>query len=342
MNPRHRRLLIPGLLIALLVVVLVSSLARRADGAEASSGVVSTLGDERIDESSGLVVDREDDDLAFTINDSGSEPVVYAIEISSGRTVGTAMLDADPADTEALSIDGDGTLWIADTGDNDQHRTDVALYSIPAFGRGDQGVVDATRYPLTYPNGPRDVEALAVDPRSGAKFLLTKGLLGGEVYALPDELVPDEPNEVTALAPTVPGVVTDAAFTVDGRYVIARDYASAYVLDATTWDTVTSTRLPQVEQGETLATEPGGDSYLVGSEGADSPLIRVPFTAPEPEPADESTAPGEPSPSAVATPRPVTAPSAEGNGFAGAMWFWAVVVVGLLAAISAAATSRRR
>ncbi len=34
MNPRYRRLLIPGLLVLLLVVVVVSSLADRADGAE--------------------------------------------------------------------------------------------------------------------------------------------------------------------------------------------------------------------------------------------------------------------------------------------------------------------
>lgn len=338
MNPRYRRLLIPGLLIALLVVVLVSSLARKADGAEARPAVLSSLTDPRIDESSGLVMSREDDELAFTINDSGSDPVVYAVDISSGDTVGTATFTGAPSDTEALSIDRDGTLWVADTGDNDRKRTDVALYSLPELGRSDEGTVEATRYPLTYPDGPRDVEALAVNPVTGEKFLLTKGLLGGEVYAVPDDLVADEPNEVTVLDPSVPGVITDAAFTVDGRYVIARDYSSAYLLDPTTWETVASTRLPSVEQGETLATEASGRSYLVGSEGAGSDLIRIPFTAPDPEPSDEPS----PSPSAtVAAAEPSTSPPADGNGFPGATWFWAVVVVGLLAAISAAATTRR-
>jgi hypothetical protein len=338
MNPRYRRLLIPGLLIALLVIVLVSSLARKADGAEVRPDVLSSLTDPRITESSGLVMSREDDDLAFTINDSGSEPVVYAVDITSGDTVGTATLPGDLSDTEALSIDGDGTLWVADTGDNERNRTNVALYSLPEFGRSDQGTVEATRYPLTYPDGPRDVEALAIDPVNGEKFLLTKGLLGGEVYSVPDDLVADQPNEVAVLDPSVPGVITDAAFTVDGRYVVARDYSSAYVLDPTTWETVESSRLPSVDQGETLATETGGRSYLVGSEGAGSDLIRIPFTAPDPEPTDEPA----PSPApTVAAVDPSTSPPAGGNGFPGATWFWAVVVVGLLAAISAAATTRR-
>jgi hypothetical protein len=340
MNPRYRRLLIPGLLIALLVIVLVSSLSRRAEGAEARPEVVSTLTDPRIEESSGLVVSPDDPDLAFTINDSGSDPVVYAVDVPSGETVGTATVDADLEDTEALSIDGDGTLWIADTGDNDRERTDVALYSLPAFGRADQGAVRPTRYPLDYPQGPRDVEALAVDPRTGAKFLLTKGLLGGEVYALPDELVADEPNEVTALDPSVPGVITDAAFATDGRHVVARDYGSAYVLDATTWQTVSSTRLPKVEQGETLAAEPDGRSYLAGSEGQDSPLIRVAIPTPSSTPSTPAAT--DPTPAPAASPVPAAPAAANGNGFAGATWFWAVVVVALLAAISGAATHNRR
>ena len=45
MNPRYRRLLIPGLLIALLVIVVVSSVARRADGAEVRPGPVSRITD---------------------------------------------------------------------------------------------------------------------------------------------------------------------------------------------------------------------------------------------------------------------------------------------------------
>jgi hypothetical protein len=333
MNPRHRRLLIPGLLIALLIVVVIASLAGRADAAVAEPEVVSTPSDQRIDESSGLVVSPDDADLVFTINDSGSAPVVYAVQVSTGRTVGTTRVDADLVDTEALSVDPDGTLWIADTGDNRGRRTDAALYSLPAGGAGD-GAAPARRHPVAYPGGPIDVEALAVSPVTGAKFLISKGLFGGTVFALPDPLVEDAPNEAVALKGDIPGLVTDASFTPDGRYVVARTYTSAYLLDVTTWKSVRSIDLPSAEQGETLAVEGAGRSILVGSEGTASPLVRVPLEVPRAEPSATPTT--APTPTASST-----VPPAGGSGFAGATWFWAVVAVGLLAAISAAASRRR-
>lgn len=332
MNPRYRRLLIPGLLIALLIVVAVASWSSKADAATAGPRLVSSLADPRINESSGLVVSRDDDDLIYTINDSGGAPIIYAIRASTGATVGTTTIDADFVDTEALSIDDEGTLWVADTGDNRSVRTDAALYSLPESGGKTQKGVTAKRYPITYPGGPLDVEALVVQPRTGKKFLISKGLFGGTVFALPDPLVEDAPNEAVAMPGDIPGLVTDAAFTTDGEYIVARDYSEAYVLDAKTWQIAARTELPEVEQGETLAMDPSGDSYLVGTEGTRSPLYRIPFTAPTPE--DEVT----PTPSA--TPSAGASATVSPGGFAGATWFWSALVVGLLAVVSVAMTRK--
>ncbi|MCW2831482.1 MAG: hypothetical protein JWP31_2174 [Aeromicrobium sp.] len=334
MNPRYRRLLIPGLLVLLMVVVVVSSLARRADGAVPDAGLVSRMSDPAISESSGLAISGRDDDLVYTVNDSGNDAVIFAVDLSSGDTVGTLTPGVAFDDAEALSIDGDDTLWVADTGDNDRERDDVALYAVEEFGRT-TGSASAQRYPLTYPDAPRDVESLVINPQTGAKFLLTKGLLGGAVFALPATLTTGA-NRVEDLGVTVPGLLTDAAFTPDGRHVVARDYSRAYVLDPATWDEVDSVELPPVEQGETLAVEAGGATFLVGSEGEGSPLIRVPLDrAPAPTPTPDAD------PSATATPAEADQePSEGGNGFAGTTWFWAAIVIALLGAISVAATRR--
>ncbi len=335
MNPRHRRLLIPGLLIALLVIVLLSSLTHKAEGAESAPDVVSTLDDPRITESSGLVVSKDDPDLAYTINDSGSTAMIYAIQLSTGATVGTSTLAADLVDTEALSIDREGALWIADTGDNRAVRSDVALYSTPSFARTNSAATSVLRYPISYPGGPLDVEALVINPVTDQKFLISKGLLGGTVCEVPDQLVEGKDNRVSALEGDIPGIITDAAFTPDGRFVVARDYSEAFVLDAATWEIVASQDLPSAEQGETLAFEASGSSFLVGSEGTGSALTRIPFTTPTPKTPDAET-----TPRAAATAGQTSAPPDGGNGFAGATWFWAVLVVGLLAFVSAAATRR--
>lgn len=282
MNPRYRRLLIPGLLVLLLVVVIVSSLARRADGAEAEPQVVSRMTDPRITESSGLAVSRAYDGIVYTINDSGNDPLIFAIDLNSGRTVGVTRVEGGTlSDTEALAIDRDGTLWVADTGDNLERRKDAALYALPEQGPGNHTVV-ASRYPISYDADSRNVEALLVHPITGAKLLVSKGLLGGTIYKLPAKLSPDHSNVAAAQKGAGPSTVTDATYTADGKYAVMRTYSSLYWYDAKNGALLNEVRSPEQKQGETIAAEP--NSLLVGSEGAGSELIRVPIPSANPEP----------------------------------------------------------
>lgn len=290
MNPRHRRLLIPGLLALLLAVTVISSLARRADGTELRPEVVSRMTDPRITESSGLAVSRKHDGIVYTINDSGHAPLVFAIDLASGRTVGVTRVEGgDLLDTEALAIDRDGTLWIADTGDNDESRSDAALYALPEQGPGEHSV-RARRYPISYDAESRNVEALLVHPETGQKVLISKGLLAGTIYALPSRLTEDDANVAVAQEQVGPSVVTDATFSSDGSRALVRSYTSLSVLDPADWSVLATGPAPQQEQGETIAAEE--DGVLVGSEGASSELVRMPIptSPPESTPAPEPTA----------------------------------------------------
>lgn len=299
MNPRFRRLLIPGLLVALLVVVLVAAMLGRADGAEpgepVDSTVVSRINDVRIKESSGLAVSTEHEDLAYTINDSGNTATIFAIRVSTGEAVGTTTV-RDPhwnwLDTEAMAL-RDGTLWVADTGDNAQQRTDAALYALDEPGPGNHTVVPR-RYAVTYDDGPQNVEAIAVPPRSGPILLLSKLSAGGLVHRLPKNLRENGANVATPTLRTTPAFTTDATYTADGRHVLVRNYAVAEVRDADSWDLIRTDVLPDQQLGETIALEPSGRSYLIGSEGLNSVLMRVAFTI---DPASPSPAPTKVSPS---------------------------------------------
>jgi hypothetical protein len=294
MNPRFRRLLIPGLLVALLVVVLVASIARKADGAtpgpSARATEVSRISDPRITESSGLAISRTHPDLGYTINDSGHGPVVFAIRISTGAVVGTTRATGVLwRDTEAMALGPDDTLWVADMGDNLGVRQDVALYSMPAPGTGDH-TVTPKRYPVTLPTGPEDVEGIAVHPRTGRILVMGKAMVNGRVYRLPKTLHENHANRATATDWTTPVLTTDAAYTPDGRYLLVRNYLVAQVRDARTWKLLHTDELPEQPQGETIAPEPSGRSYLVGSEGRDSALLRLGLsTHDDPVPAPSAT-----------------------------------------------------
>lgn len=288
MNPRYRRLLIPGLLVLLLVVVIVSSLARRADGAEAEPQVVSRMNDPRISESSGLTVSRSYDGIVYTINDSGNDPLIFAIELKTGHTVGVTRVEGGTlSDSEALAIDSKGMLWVADTGDNLERRKDAALYALPEQGPGNHTVV-ASRYPISYDADSHNVEALLINPLTGAKLLVSKGMPSGTIYKLPTTLSTDHTNLAVAQVGAGPSTVTDATYTADGKYVVMRTYASMYLFDATKGTLLNGVRTPDQRQGETIAAEP--HSLLLGSEGSDSELIRVPIPSATPEPMPIPTA----------------------------------------------------
>jgi hypothetical protein len=292
MNPRFRRLLIPGLLVALLVVVLVAAVARRADSATPQPAVASTLvsriDDPRITESSGLAASTAHDDLAYTVNDSGNAPIVFAVRISTGKVVGTTRIQgATWLDTEAMAL-RDGTLWVADTGDNARGRTDAALYALDEPGPGDHTVAP-TRYPVSYDSGPQNVEAIAVPPDSGPILLLSKAPTGGHVFRLPATLRENATNLAAETDRPTPVQTTDATYTADGRKVLVRNYLDAQVRDAETWKLIRTDVLPDQQLGESIALEPSGRSFLIGSEGPDSALLRVAF---DPDATDPSPTPG--------------------------------------------------
>jgi hypothetical protein len=282
-----------SLLLALaLVALLVPTAAVAADSEQ-----VSEISDSRIDESSGLVISPEHDDLAYTIND-GDKPIVYAIQISTGNVVGTTRVGGGSVeDTESIAIDGNGRMWLADLGDNDRERDDTALYAFREPGPG-QHSVTAKRYPVSYEGGPADIETFMVHPKTGKKFLATRDEKApGTLYSLPKKLTRNGDNRAAHLDKPVPVDTSDGTFTPSGSQALIRTGDAVHVFDPETWSEVERLSVPEVENGESIAMEPGGRSFIIGSEGENSPLIRVAFESEEPE----------------ASPSPTPSPTPEEN-----------------------------
>lgn len=278
-----------GRFAGVVVCLLVSAIALPAYAhANRDAERVTTITDERLAESSGLAVSASDPSLLYTINDSDNAASVYAIDRDSGDVVGVTTLSGySLSDTEALGLGTDGTMWLADIGDNSAARTDIALYAFPEPGRGDS-TVTPRRYPLRYRTGPQDAETVLVGPESRRILVVSKGLAAGTVYRAPVRLRTDRPNVLRPVRRAQPpGIVTDGSFTPDGDRVVLRTYGSAVAYDAKTWKETWSTELPAQRQGESLAVEPDGGSFLVGTEGLPSPIYRVDLPKP-PDPTPKS------------------------------------------------------
>ena len=242
-----------------------------------SSAVVSRMADERIRESSGLAYSVKYPDLAYTMNDSKNRAAVYAIQVSSGRVVGEVDLeDFDLDDTESISVDPQGRLWLGDLGDNDFERDDASILVFDEPGPGDKAARAVQRFPISFEDGPENVEGMMVYPSTRQVFLINKTDGGAAtLFSLPQPMRNGETNIATDLRRAMPAGVSDAAFTPDGRYALVKTATGVVGYDVTTWKPISSFETPGLDKGESLTVEPGGRSILIGSEGEDSPLVRV-------------------------------------------------------------------
>lgn len=228
--------------------------------------------DDEVTESSGLI---DLGDRVLTVNDSGDDAVVYVVDASTGETVGRTTYADEATDVEALALGPEGDVWVGDIGDNGGSRAGITVHRIPPPEDGDQQV-EATSYDLVYSDGARDAETLLVSPR-GRVYVVSKGLLGGQVWRAPATLREDRANVLESVGDSG-GLVTDGAWFPDGRHVVLRDYNDAFVYDATElpWRFVGRVRLPDQQQGEGIAVR-RDRSLLISSEGRNRPVLEVPL-----------------------------------------------------------------
>lgn len=267
--------------VLLIVVLIGGSLAAAIEPAAAKGEpdrTVSEIKDPRITESSALAVSVKHDDLVYTVNDQGNHPVLFAIQLSTGDVVGeTDLSSLSVQDTESLAVDADGTLWLGDLGDNDTNRDDVSILSFPEPGPGDHEPESVERYPVDFPHGPVDVEGMLVQPATHRVRLAAKTRHGlGTIYALPP-LSPGVTAHAVDTGIAAPRAVSDATYTHDGAWALLRTNDDIWVYDTTTWQPVQKIKGPDLVQGESIAVEAGDTSFLVGTEGENSPIVRLPL-----------------------------------------------------------------
>src|SRR5919107_911116 len=97
---------------------------------------ITTIKNESINESSGLVASRTSPGVYWTHNDSGDGPFIYALD-TRGQSLGTfRVTGATNRDWEDIAA-GPGPqpnrpyLYVGDIGDNDSKRNEVVVYRVP-------------------------------------------------------------------------------------------------------------------------------------------------------------------------------------------------------------------
>jgi hypothetical protein len=176
-------------------------------------------------ESSGVAASRRHPGVLWTHNDSGGDPVVYAVD-ANGKLLGaTRIQGATNHDWEDIAVGPCGSgdcLFIADTGDNGRKRDDTAIYRVPEPVPGAPSA-RAERFPTHFAGGKHNVEAVFVLP-SGEVFLVSKGRKAEQtLYRF--RLGESETLEpIVGLGGAARTVVTGASASPSGEWIAIREY----------------------------------------------------------------------------------------------------------------------
>ncbi|MGY1591846.1 hypothetical protein ACI79D_07710 [Geodermatophilus sp. SYSU D00708] len=287
--------------------------------------------DPRLPELSGLAVVGN---RMLAIDDGGDRVDVYVLDATC-LVIDVRSAAVDPYDPEDLAVAADGTVWLADTGDNNGTRETVALIAL----RPD----DTTEvYRLAFPEGRRDVEALLLAP-DGTPYLVSKEVLGASKVYRPVSALVDAGTvgltEVAGVEFTLTGtpggpvgragqlMVTGGAVSPDGRFVALRTYTDAYVWPLSGSDVAGALAadpvrlpLPESPQGEAISFTADTTGLVVSSEGLPADVTVVPLSA-------------VPSPAAASGSADGSVPDLLSTDDGGAT----VIAAGVLAAVVAAA-----
>lgn len=298
-------------LFAIGLTLLTGTLASAAVPTYAGPIVTGTMEPPPRHETSGIAFSRRSPDLLWVHDDSGGQPILYAMT-PDGKDAGAVRLrgvkNDDWEDVAAFERDGKAWLLVADTGDNAGRRPQVMLHLVeePARDQLSAGkavtVAPAWSMRLTYEDGPRDCESVAVDATGRAIYLLSKRDDIPQLYRV--DLPARQPGNVVAVArkvglvPHIPepsaaeilvrgrlgkrrSEVTAMDFSSDGTLAAVLTYGGGLLFERKNgepWPEALArepVHLPisGLLQAEAICFTPDGKSIYVASEGP-QPLLR--------------------------------------------------------------------
>jgi hypothetical protein len=258
----------------------------------------------KIEETSGLAASATHRDVLFAIDDSGNDPMLFALDTTGADRGAWRVSGATNVDWEALAMGPCGPaasrcIYIGDVGDNGARHPTRVLYRIrepEPLDSAHTGKVAAEHVTFTYPDGKHDVEAMYVAP-AGDVYLITKRPSRSGAFRLRHALVFRVPSSAwstgrAAVAQLVdslsivPGsapfrTITDASLAPDGRHLAVRTYSQLYVyavdstsgrVDASIAPSICNLVALDEAQGEGLAWLAAGGRFAFSSEGKGQPL----------------------------------------------------------------------
>lgn len=245
----------------------------------------------QLKEASGLAPCSYRNDWLYAHNDGGDYNRFFILD-TAGRHIKSVIVpfsgnrDMEDMAVDPTPIDGNTYIYLGDIGDNDGVYPEIKIYRVkeePFLDNGrDTTSQKAETFTFVYPDGPRDAEAMFVDPWSHHLYIFTKRDSRTRVYKAS---YPFDAQKTTTLqkVATLPfsGIVGgDMSF--DGKHIVLKTYLQAFYWERNANETVVTalSRQPKLipykfeKQGEAICWSRDAREYYTVSEGQNEPIYR--------------------------------------------------------------------
>jgi hypothetical protein len=240
-----------------------------------------------LDEASGLATSILNPDILYSHNDSGGENAVFAID-TKGRLKAKIIIDGvtnrdwEDIATAVDTMTGTPYIYIGEIGDNGARYPSVSIYKVPepSLAMGDTLIV-ANQYEtfnIQYEDGPRDAEALFVEPRTQDIYIISKREEQVGIYKVAYPQSTTDMNVAQKMGQMKMNWVTAADISPNGKSILVKNYTGVrrFKVGRKTSIAEALTRkgknMPyKIEpQGEAICWDAKGKAYFTLSEASDS------------------------------------------------------------------------
>lgn len=234
-----------------------------------------------INEASGIAASLRTPGLLYTHNDSGGAAALYVLNKIGLMPARIILPGARNRDWEDIAVARDpqsGTphIYIGDIGDNQAQYSSCTIYRFPEPAITDT-LLKVTRIEsieFAYEDGPRDAEAMFIDPRSGDIFIISKREERSGIYRIPHPQSTTLLNVAERIGSLPYNWVTAADISPSGKYILVKTYSSINRYARGPGESIgealqgkcRSLKYLLEEQGEAVAWDSRGKGYFTISE----------------------------------------------------------------------------
>ena len=263
-----------------------------------------------LSETSGIAFGKVNPDVMWAHNDSGAEPLIYAVTKTGEmkgqwKIEGVKAVDWEDIAVGPCEINGkESCIFIADMGNNKHKRQDMSIIVVkePNLatdqawtdepGKLETNQVISLQYEPVENAQPEesnpDTESLMIHPKTGELYTISKSIKGEKsiLFHIPrpkaNETVKPEPlGSWLFSAFPVFGSTTGADFSPSGTHYVIRTYWKAYEYDIEAYGSVEAAfQHPRFifhigeKQGESIAYDPDGITIWTVGEGELANVLR--------------------------------------------------------------------